>query len=42
LIGTFSFGDTIYIDANNKGLLFSKEPFEPIQLKADEMLEDEN
>ena len=42
LIGTFSFGDTIYIDANNKGLLFSKEPFEPVQLKADEMLEDEN
>jgi ATP-dependent Clp protease ATP-binding subunit ClpB len=42
LIGTFSFGDTIYIDANNKGLLFSKEPFEPIQLKADEMLEDED
>jgi ATP-dependent Clp protease ATP-binding subunit ClpB len=42
LIGTFSFGDTIYIDANNKGLLFSKDPFEPVQLKADEMLEDEN
>ena len=42
LIGTFSFGDTIYIDANNKGLLFSKEPFEAVQLKADEMLEDEN
>lgn len=42
LIGTFSFGDTIYIDANNKGLLFSKEPFEPVQLKADEMLEAED
>jgi ATP-dependent Clp protease ATP-binding subunit ClpB len=42
LIGSFSFGDTIYIDANNKGLLFSKDPFEPVQLKADEMLEDEN
>jgi len=42
LIGSFSFGDTIYIDANNKGLLFSKDPFEPIQLKADEILEDEN
>jgi ATP-dependent Clp protease ATP-binding subunit ClpB len=42
LIGTFSFGDTIYIDANNKGLLFSKEPFEAVQLKADEMLEDED
>ena len=42
LIGTFSFGDTIYIDANNKGLLFSKEPFEPVQLKADEILEDED
>jgi ATP-dependent Clp protease ATP-binding subunit ClpB len=42
LIGTFSFGDTIYIDANNKGLLFSKDPFEPVQLKADEMLEDED
>ena len=42
LIGTFSFGDTIYIDANNKGLLFSKDPFEPVQLKADEILEDEN
>lgn len=42
LIGTFSFGDTIYIDANNKGLLFSKDPFEPVQLKADEMLEAED
>lgn len=42
LIGTFSFGDTIYIDANNKGLLFSKDPFEPVQLKADELLEDED
>ena len=42
LIGSFSFGDTIYIDANNKGLLFSKDPFEPVQLKADEILEDEN
>ena len=42
LIGTFSFGDTIYIDANNKGLLFNKEPFEPVQLKADEMLEAED
>ena len=42
LIGTFSFGDTIYIDANNKGLLFSKDPFEPVQLKADEMMEDED
>ena len=42
LIGTFSFGDTIYIDANNKGLLFSKDPFEPVQLKADEILEAED
>ena len=42
LIGSFSFGDTIYIDANNKGLLFSKDPFEPVQLKADEMLEAED
>ena len=42
LIGSFSFGDTIYIDANNKGLLFSKDPFEPIHLMADEILEDED
>jgi len=42
LIGSFSFGDTIYIDANNKGLLFSKDPFEPVQLKEDEILEDKN
>ena len=42
LVGTFSFGDTIYIDANNKGLLFSKDPFEPVHLKAAEILEDEN
>ena len=42
LIGSFSFGDTIYIDANNKGLLFSKNPFEPIHLMADEIVEDED
>ncbi len=42
LIGTFSFGDTIYIDANNKGLLFSKDPFEPITMMADDVSEDEN
>ena len=42
LIGTFSFGDTIYIDANNKGLLFSKDPFEPITMIADDVSEDEN
>ena len=42
LIGSFSFGDTIYIDANNKGLLFSKDPFEPVHLKADEIVEDED
>ena len=42
LIGSFSFGDTIYIDANNKGLLFSKDPFEPIHLMADEIVEDED
>ena len=42
LIGSFSFGDTIYIDANNKGLLFSKDPFEPVHLMADDVLEDEN
>ena len=42
LIGSFSFGDTIYIVANNKGLLFSKDPFEPIHLMADEIVEDED
>jgi len=42
LIGSFSFGDTIYIDANNKGLLFSKDPFEPIPMLADEIIEDED
>ncbi len=42
LIGSFSFGDTIYIDANNKGLLFSKDPFEPVHPMTDELLEDEN
>ncbi len=42
LIGSFSFGDTIYIDANNKGLLFSKDPFEPVHPTTDELLEDEN
>ena len=42
LIGTFSFGDTIYIDANNKGLLFSKDPFEPITMMADDVSEDED
>ena len=42
LIGSFSFGDTIYIDANNKGLLFSKDPFEPIPMLADEIMEDED
>jgi ATP-dependent Clp protease ATP-binding subunit ClpB len=42
LIGSFSFGDTIYIDANNKGLLFSKDPFEPIPMMADEIVEDED
>ena len=42
LIGSFSFGDTIYIDANNKGLLFSKDPFEPIHLMADDIVEDED
>ena len=42
LIGSFSFGDTIYIDANNKGLLFSKDPFEPVHLMADEIMEDED
>ncbi|MFY8011792.1 MAG: ATP-dependent chaperone ClpB [Saprospiraceae bacterium] len=42
LIGSFSFGDTIYIDANNNGLLFSKDPFEPIPMLADEIVEDED
>ena len=42
LIGSFSFGDTIYIDANNNGLLFSKNPFEPITMMADEIVEDED
>lgn len=42
LIGSFSFGDTIYIDANNKGLLFSKDPFEPIPMLTDEVMEDED
>lgn len=42
LIGSFSFGDTIYIDANNRGLLFSKEPFEPVHVTADDVQEDEN
>ncbi len=42
LIGSFSFGDTIYIDANNRGLLFSKEPFEPVILEADSISKDEN
>ena len=42
LIGSFSFGDTIYIDANNKGLIFSKDPFEPVHLMADEIVEDED
>ena len=42
LIGSFSFGDTIYIDANNNGLLFSKDPFEPIPMLADEIMEDED
>jgi ATP-dependent Clp protease ATP-binding subunit ClpB len=42
LIGSFSFGDTIYIDANNKGLLFSKDPFEPVHSMADDVSEDEN
>ena len=42
LIGSFSFGDTIYIDANNKGLLFSKDPFEPVHLMADEIVEDKD
>ena len=42
LIGSFSLGDTIYIDANNKGLLFSKDPFEPVHLMADEIVEDED
>lgn len=42
LIGSFSFGDTIYIDANNKGLLFSKDPFEPITMMADDIVEDED
>jgi len=42
LTGSFSFGDTIYIDANNKGLLFSKDPFEPVHLMADEIVEDED
>jgi len=42
LIGSFSFGDTIYIDANNKGLLFSKDPFEQITMMADDIVEDED
>ena len=42
LIGSFSFGDTIYIDANNKGLIFSKDPFEPVHLMADEIVEDKD
>lgn len=42
LIGSFSFGDTIYIDTNNRGLLFSKEPFEPVHVTADDVQEDEN
>jgi ATP-dependent Clp protease ATP-binding subunit ClpB len=42
LNGSFSFGDTIYIDANSKGLLFSKDPFEPIEVPAEEILETED
>ena len=42
LDGTFSFGDTVYIDADSKGLLFSKEPFEPIELPTEEVLETED
>jgi ATP-dependent Clp protease ATP-binding subunit ClpB len=42
LDGTFSFGDTVYIDANNKGLLFSKEPFEPVLIATEEGEESED
>jgi ATP-dependent Clp protease ATP-binding subunit ClpB len=42
LDGTFSFGDTIYIDANGKGLLFSKDPFNPVPAMANEVLEEED
>jgi len=42
LNGSFSFGDTIYIDANSKGLLFSKYPFEPIEVPAEEIIETED
>lgn len=42
LNGSFSFGDTIYIDGNGKGLLFSKDPFEPIEVPAEEILETED
>ncbi|NBU36007.1 MAG: ATP-dependent chaperone ClpB [Bacteroidetes bacterium] len=42
LDGTFSFGDTIYIDADSKGLLFSKEPFEPMVLSTEETIETDN
>jgi len=42
LNGSFSFGDTIYIDANSKGLLFSKDPFEPIEVPAEEIIETED
>jgi len=42
LDGTFSFGDTIYIDADSKGLLFSKEPFEPMVLPTEETIETDN
>lgn len=41
LDGTFSFGDTVYIDADGKGLLFSKDPFGPVLVTANELLEED-
>lgn len=41
LDGTFSFGDTVYIDADGKGLLFSKDPFGPVLVTANERLEED-
>lgn len=41
LDGTFSFGDTVYIDADGKGLQFSKDPFGPVLVTANELLEED-
>ncbi len=41
LDGTFSFGDTVYIDADGKGLQFSKDSFGPVLVTANELLEED-